>query len=217
MRARLLLGCNSNNIATLPSQWSSATWGHHNLKNRYKIIYNQRLISKPSQIAINVHLIITLPSDLMLRHTSCRVAGWRLKRQLIDRQGRPGNTPPDGSTWRGMFTDLTSAAITSRQRIFFKAAVNQTRQNVYHCEFSRQIQTKLQPQTCLRWMFSNDNKKNNLSEWNCCGQEEFFHDIITFPALRIAFAIIFHCIFGVRVELLFHYIKKKPWHQHWMV
>lgn len=76
--------------------------------------------------------------------------GRRLKRQLIDRQGRPGNTPPDVSTWRGMFTDLTSAAITSRQRIFFKAAVNQTRQNVYHCEFSRQIQTKLQPQTCLR-------------------------------------------------------------------
>lgn len=128
-----------------------------------KIINNLPLISKPSQIAINVHLIITLPSDLILRHTFCSVVGWRLKRQLIDRQGRPGNTPPDVSTWWGMFTDLTSAAITSRQRIFFKAAVNQTRQNVYHCEFSRQIQTKLQPQTCLRRMF-NKKKKNNLSD-----------------------------------------------------
>lgn len=36
-------------------------------------------------------------------------------------------------------------------------------------------------------------KKNPL--WNCCGQEEFFHDIISFPARWTAFMIIFHWFF----------------------
>lgn len=44
-----------------------------------------------------------------------------------------------------MFTSLTSAQITSEEGIFFKAPINQTYQNVYHCVFLlEQTQTKLQ-------------------------------------------------------------------------
>lgn len=112
----------------------------------------------------------------------------RLKRQLIDRQGRPGNTQQDVSTWWEMFTSLTSARITSQGRICFKAAVNQTHQNVYHCEFSRQIQTKLQPQTHLHCGYILKKNpttcqmvryKNPL--WNCCGLKEFSIILSLFP------------------------------------
>lgn len=53
---------------------------------------NERVISTPSQIAINIDSMIILLSDPLLHHISSSDGGWRLKRQLIDRQGCPGNT-----------------------------------------------------------------------------------------------------------------------------
>lgn len=95
----------------------------------------QHNLTKKIQNVINVRPMIILPSVYSLHHTPSRVWGWRLKRQLIDRQDCPRKHQQDRSNWWEMFTSFTSAQITSEEGIFFKAPINQTYQNVYHCVF----------------------------------------------------------------------------------
>lgn len=149
----------------------------------------------------------------------------RLKRQLIDRQGRPGNTQQDVSTWWEMFTSLTSARITSQGRICFKAPVNQTHQNVYHCEFSRQIQTKLQPQTRLHRGYILKKKQTQPVRWfDIKIPSETAVDWKDFPSYYhfscsthhffffYHWRTIFYCIFFVYAQLDYHYASK--WKKH---
>lgn len=95
-----------------------------NIRRSVQTNPNPKVISNPSQIAINVCSMIILPSDDLFHHSSSRVWGRRLRRQLIDRL--PRKHQQDRSNWWEMFTSLTSAQITSEKGIFFKALIDHT-------------------------------------------------------------------------------------------
>lgn len=118
----------------------------HNPTERGK--WNLQPLPNCHQRSLDDHITIR---SLIASHTSPHFGGGggRLKRQLIDRQCCPGKSNKKNqqgrSNWWEMFTSLTSAQITSEEGIFFKAPINQTYQNVYHCVFLlEQTQTKLQ-------------------------------------------------------------------------